>query len=122
MPHTVLYVEDHNLVASTVRVTLEAEGWRVVLCPDGVVALRRLASAARYDLLLTDNHLPDVNGLELVRYARGLPHRARLPVVMFAARDCSRIAYRAGVDAFLKRPEDTSMLVSTIAQFLSRGA
>jgi len=115
MPHTILHVEAHQLVAATVRESLAAEGWRVVLCVDGASALRRLASVAPYDLLLTDNHPPRVNGLELVRYARQLPHRAGLPVVMFAAEDCSRAAYRAGVDAFLKKPEDTKLLVSTVA-------
>ena len=122
MPHTILYIEDHQLVAHAVRDTLEAEGWRVVLCADGAVALRRLTSAAHYDLLLTDNHLPNVNGLELVRYARRLPHRAALPIIMFAAEDCSRIAYRAGVDVFLKKPEDTGLLVSAVARLLFRGA
>lgn len=122
MPHTILYVEDHNLVANTVRDTLDAAGWRVVLCTDAVSALRRLRSTAPYDLLLTDNHLPDVTGLELVRYTRQLPHRAGLPVVMFTATDCSGTAYRAGVDVFLKKPEDSNLLVSTIARLLHRGA
>ena len=40
------------------------------MCVDRAAALTRIASGARYDLLITDNHLPDVNGLESVRYAR----------------------------------------------------
>ena len=119
---TILYVEDHQLVADAVKDMLQAEGWQVVLCADGAVALRRLASAAHYDLLLTDNHLPTVNGLELVRYARQLPHRAALPIIMFAAEDCSRAAYRAGVDVFLKKPEDTGVVGRALARLLFRGA
>jgi CheY-like chemotaxis protein len=42
---TILYAEDHRLVAEAVKETLEAEGWRVVLCYDGGVALRRMASS-----------------------------------------------------------------------------
>jgi two-component system chemotaxis response regulator CheY len=121
MPLTILHVEDHETVADAVRDTLEAEGWRVVTCADGAVALRRLASAARYDLLVTDNQLPHVPGLEVVRYARSLPHRAGLPVVMFTGTDCRGEARRAGVDAFLRKPEDLRELVPTAARLLERG-
>jgi CheY-like chemotaxis protein len=122
MTLTILYVEDHKLVADTVRDTLEAEGWRVVACVDGAAALTKIASGARYDLLITDNHLPHVDGLELVRYARRLKHRSELPIVMFSAADCRARAEQAGVDVFLQKPEDTPRLVPAIKQLLNRGA
>ena len=122
MPLTILHVEDHKVVADAVRDTLEAEGWRVVTCADGAVALNKLAGVAHYDLLITDNHLPHVNGLEVVRYARQLPHRAAMPVVMFTSVDCRAVARRAGVDAFLRKPEDVKELVPTVARLLDRGA
>jgi two-component system chemotaxis response regulator CheY len=115
MPLTILYVEDHRLVAETVTATLEAEGWRVVWCVDGVLALSKLAGAAPYDLLLTDNHLPHLNGLELVRYARTLKHRAALPIVMFSGVDCQTEAEQAGVNVFLRKPTDTAGLIPVIA-------
>ncbi|MFL6211022.1 MAG: response regulator [Pyrinomonadaceae bacterium] len=122
MPHIILYVEDHRLVADAVRDTLEAEGWRVVLCIDGAAALTKIASGARYDLLITDNHLPHVNGLELVRYVRRVQHRAALPVVMFSAVDCAAAAYQAGVNVFLQKPEGITELVNTIRELLHQGA
>jgi CheY-like chemotaxis protein len=122
MPHTILYIEDHKLVADAVKDTLEAEGWRVVACVDGAAALSRVASGARYDLLITDNHLPHVDGLELVRYARRLRHRSELPIVMFSAVDCSEAAYSSGVNAFLKKPEGVNELVSTVRRLLNQGA
>jgi CheY-like chemotaxis protein len=119
---TILYVEDHKLVADAVRDTLEAEGWRVVACVDGAAALSRIVSGARYNLLITDNLLPHVDGLELVRYARRLKHRSELPIVMFSAVDCRAEAEQAGVDVFLRKPEDTQRLVPVIHQLLHRGA
>ena len=119
MPLTILYVEDHRLVADAVRETLEAEGWRVVTCIDGAAALTRLASGARYDLLITDNHLPHVNGLELVRYVRLSKDRAVLPIIMFSAVDCAAEAEQAGVTVFLRKPEDTARLIPVI-QSLAR--
>ena len=122
MPLTILYVEDHKTVADAVKDTLEGQGWRVVMCLDGAAALTRLASGARYDLLITDNHLPHVNGLELVRYARRLKHHEELPIVMFSAVDCRADAEQAGVDVFLRKPEDIQRLIPTINQLINQGA
>lgn len=117
---TILHVEDHKLVADVVKETLELEGWRVVTCSDGAIALRRLASNARYDLLVCDNHLPNVNGLELVRYARQLPHRQHMPVIMRSGTDVEQEAWSAGVDIFLMKPLDAPALVETIRRLLSK--
>src|SRR5919112_6885558 len=103
MPLTILYAEDHRVVAHIVKETLETEGWRVVLCYDGAVAVKRLASEANYDLLLFDNHLPNVNGLELVRYAREFPHRRQTPIIMLSADECEKAARLAGANEFLRK-------------------
>ncbi|HEV2882424.1 MAG TPA: response regulator [Pyrinomonadaceae bacterium] len=118
MPH-ILLVEDHSVVAQAIKETLEDEGWRVTLCGDGAVAVLRLASAASYDLLLCDNQLPSVSGLELVRYARTLPHRKDTPIIMFSASECSRDARMAGVDEYLRKPQDIGKVVETVARLLA---
>jgi CheY-like chemotaxis protein len=118
MPHHILLIEDHKVVAQAVKETLESEGWRVTLCGDGAVAVLRLASEDRYSLLLCDYHLPHVNGLELVRYARTLPRRRGMPIIMFSASECGRDARLAGADEFLRKPQDISRIVETIARWL----
>ncbi|MDQ3802559.1 MAG: response regulator [Acidobacteriota bacterium] len=114
MPLTILYVEDHKVVAEAVRDTLEAEGWRVALCSDGAAAVNRLAGDAGYDVLMFDNHLPNVNGLELVRYARQLPHRRHTPVIMLSASEAKAEARKAGADVFLRKPQDVGLIVETV--------
>ncbi|HYG11159.1 MAG TPA: response regulator [Pyrinomonadaceae bacterium] len=118
MPLTILYAEDHKVVAQAVKETLELEGWRVVVCYDGTAALKRLASEASYDLLMFDNHLPNVDGLELARYARGLEHRQRTPIIMLSANECGGAARRAGADAFIKKPEEAGRIVEIVARLL----
>jgi CheY-like chemotaxis protein len=115
---TVLYAEDHKIVADAVKETLEEEGFRVVLCSDGAVALQRISSTARYDLFIVDNHLPNVNGIELIRHTRQLSHRQTIPIIMLSATDSQREAYQAGVNVFLKKPEGIKKLVESANQLI----
>ena len=119
---TILHIEDHPTVAGAVKATLEAEGWRVVTCTDGAAALNKLAAGTRYDLLITDNDLPHVGGVEIVRYARSLPHLRYTPIIMFSASECGARAREAGVNAYLRKPEDINRLAETVAGLLDRGA
>lgn len=119
-PVTILHAEDHKVVAEAVKETLELEGLRVVTCADGAIAVNRMAGDASYDLLIFDNHLPNVDGLELVRYARGLPHRRRTPIIMLSASEVEAEARRAGVDAFLRKPGDIGRLTETVRRLLAK--
>jgi CheY-like chemotaxis protein len=118
MPH-ILLVEDTQIVADAVRETLEAEGWHVETCADGLAALTRIESGAHYDLLLLDNELPNVGGLELARTARGLAHHKQTPIIMISATECGRAARRAGADAFIRKPEGIGQMVEIVARLLS---
>jgi CheY-like chemotaxis protein len=115
----ILLVEDDEVVAGTVREMLEYQGWKVVVCADGRDALRRISGGARYDLLLLDNELPGVKGVELVRRARKLPHRRRTPIIMLSASDVETEAWRAGVNAFLQKPDRVRELVSVVRRLLN---
>jgi CheY-like chemotaxis protein len=120
-PVSILYAEDNRLVADVVKDTLEAEGWRVEVCADGNAALNRIAGEVHYDLLLLDNELPGVSGLELARYARKLPSYRSTPIIMLSATDCRADARRASVDAFLPKPEGVSQIVEVIMRLLAGG-
>jgi two-component system chemotaxis response regulator CheY len=72
----------------------------------------------RYDLLLLDNELPNVNGLELARSARELPHRKETPIIMLSASEGVRDALLAGANTFLRKPQDIGKIVETVARLL----
>ena len=118
-PLTILHIEDHKVMAEAVGEMLESEGFRVVTCPDGAAAVNRMASNASYDLIIVDNHLPNVQGLELVRHARRLPHRKRTPIIMLSASEVEPEARRAGVDAFLRKPGDIGRLGEIVRHLLA---
>jgi CheY-like chemotaxis protein len=118
----ILCVEDYQVMADAVKETLEELGWTVELCADGTEATRKIESKARYHLLILDNQLPGKNGLELARRARELPHRRRTPIIMLSASDVERDALRAGVNAFLRKPQDIRRLTATVTRLLTKSA
>ena len=112
----VLHVTDDGEGAESVRSALEAEGWRVEICPDGNAALRKLIGEARFDVLLFDGDLPGMSAPELVRRAKTIPGRRSTPVVILSARDCETEAWRAGVAAYLRKPEGLQQVPQIVAR------
>jgi two-component system chemotaxis response regulator CheY len=119
MSLTILCVEDSQLIVRLVCNLLTSEGWRVEVYADGNAALNRLAGAVRYDLLLFDNELPHVSGMELTRYARRLPRYQQTPIIMLSAGDCGNEARGAGVDEFLRKPDEIERLVDAVKKLLN---
>lgn len=115
---SILHAEDSRPIANMVSEMFDAEGWRIELCVDGDTALRKLTSDEPFDLLLVDNELPGLSGLDLVKRTRKMTHRRRTPIVMLSGTDCETEAWRAGVDAFLTKPEQVNDLPSTISRLL----
>jgi len=99
-----------------VRETLALEGWEVETCADGSAAMKRIASGARFDLLLLDYDLPGLNGVQLVQRARKLAHCRRIPIIILSAALDETAARMAGADALLRKPED----ISAVAEAISR--
>jgi CheY-like chemotaxis protein len=117
-PATILYVEDNALVRLTVALLLEDEGWRVETCTDGRAALSKLEGDEGFDLLLLDNNLSDVSGLELATRARRMPHRRGVSIIIFSADCCLSEARRAGADECLRKPEGVSRVVEVVRRLL----
>jgi CheY-like chemotaxis protein len=118
----ILFAEDHETVRLALTETLELEGWRVEACADGRAALALLEGGARYDLLLFDNELPGVCGLELARCARSLAHRRSTPLVIVSASEVGARAKRAGADVFLRKPGGVRVVAATVARLLALSA
>jgi CheY-like chemotaxis protein len=115
---TILYVEDYKLVLLYVKEILEGQGWHVETCQDGTRALEIIKSNNNYDVLILDNSLPGINGIELVRCARRLTHRRRTPIILLSATGSEKAAYRAGADIFLKKPEDVNTITETVRRLI----
>ncbi len=67
----VLAVDDESLIRMSLRIALAREGYDVDTASSGVEAMG-LLDRYEYDLVLLDLRLPDVSGMEVLRYARRL--------------------------------------------------
>jgi two-component system chemotaxis response regulator CheY len=106
-PRQVLLVDDSTTMRQFISATLEAEGdFYVTQAPTGFEALK-LLPRSRFDLIITDINMPDINGLELLRFIRESPHHAKVPVFLISTDSSERDRERGmklGADAYLVKP------------------
>jgi CheY-like chemotaxis protein len=114
----ILYVENNLILSQLVTDMLDLGGFHVWRAENGTAAQIFLRHEQRFALLLVDNELRDTTGLEVVKYARTLPHRKSLPVILFSIEDCAEEAKRAGADEFLRKPHDLFLMVDTIRRLI----
>jgi len=110
----ILHVEDDQQLAKLVDEMLATEECHIEVCADGYSALEKLTGNGQYDVLIVDNEIPGLSGLELVQRARNITRRRRTPIVMLSASDCETEAWGAGVDEFLKKPEQMGQLPAAV--------
>ncbi|HEY6803390.1 MAG TPA: response regulator [Pyrinomonadaceae bacterium] len=114
----ILHVEDDPSIAALVREIVEHEGWAITQAIEGTAALEELGSGAEYDLLLVDQDLPGLTGLELIQHVHSMFHLRYMPIIMMSGALDDAIALNAGADAFLRKPRGIESLVETISGLL----
>lgn len=115
---TILHVEDHKDVAKLVEDLLAADRFRIERCVNGLTAWEILKGKSRYDILIVDNNLPGLSGLELVLLVRNLPHRRKMPIIMLSGDDVEKEAWRARVNAFVSKSQAVDKLSLAVARVL----
>ncbi len=118
-PLRILYAEDMRELRQVAQMSLTRQGYLIDCCVDGAAALERLGAAPdAFDVLITDHHMPNMNGLELVRALRRT-HPFAGKIVVFCSELSPQVsaAYASlGVDAFLKKPVFPSALREVLAR------
>jgi CheY-like chemotaxis protein len=109
----VLVADDSKVVRVKLGRLLAQHGFQVMLAEDGLAALRQMQLQVPH-VLLTDAEMPGLDGLQLTRKVRSLPHMAHVPVLMISSADGSLgdAARAAGVTALLGKPYDEDQLLA----------
>ena len=112
-PHSVLVVDDSNVLRSILKEELEAEGFAVHLAETGERGLE-LARDQRPDIVLLDLMLPEGDGYEVCRILKGDEALSHIPVLILSARNELKdklAGFEAGADDYLTKPFFTKELV-----------
>ena len=116
----ILVVDDERNIRNNLRMVLEADGYKVDTASNGDDALLRVKDG-RYDIVFVDIQMPKMDGLELLRYLRGL--RPKMPVVMLTAYGTVRRAVEAmklGAVDFIEKPFDPKAIQLLCQEILER--
>jgi len=111
----ILLAEDNPINMMLIRELLRRRGHRVTEVTTGTAAVQAMLEN-RYDLLLTDIHMPGMDGIEATRAIRAgeaRTGRARTPIVALTADALDggkRVCQEAGMDGFLIKPVDPAEL------------
>jgi DNA-binding response OmpR family regulator len=115
----VLVFEDYPVTRGLLQDVLESSGYAVEAAADGASALARI-HGSEIDIVLLDQMLPLVHGLELCRQLRGASRDVYLPVIMLTALEGEshrRAAVAAGVDVYLTKPFDVDELLYAVGRW-----
>ena len=109
-------IDDHNDVRQLLQFALKQEGYEVSLSHDGQSALKVLESESP-DLILSDLHMPQMDGYQLFMRIREMPHLRETPFVCITGQHDEKERRRAmelGVDDFIFKPIDADELVALV--------
>lgn len=120
----ILYAEDVRELRDLARAVFTREGHTVDCVCDGLEALDRLTRQPNhFDLLITDHHMPRINGLDLVKNLRGSPFRGKIMVFSSELNPCIAAEYHElNVDRILFKPVYPSFLRQAIADLFPAAA
>ena len=117
-----LYVDDDEVVALTLQLLLERQGYRVTRRANGLQALAALqASPSTFDLVITDHNMPGMSGLALAESLR--EHWPSLPVIItsgYVTDELQQRAAAAGVRAVLLKEFAVERIAALLQSVLAR--
>ncbi len=120
-----LVVEDNELNLEIASTLLKEAGFEVDTAENGKIAVEKVeaASADRYDLILMDIQMPEMDGYEATRRIRALPDakKAALPIVAMTANafeDDRKNALHAGMNGHIAKPLDIQKLFQVLSELL----
>lgn len=120
MSKTILTVDDSISIRQMVSHTLKAAGYTVTEAVDGEDGLKK-ANASSFNLILTDQNMPRMDGVTLIKSLRSVPKYKTVPILMLTTEsgDAMKAQGRAaGATGWLVKPFDPVKLLEVVKKVL----
>jgi len=119
---TVITVDDSSAIRMMISFTLRTAGHEVIQAADGLDALNQLKTRG-VDLVITDVHMPQMDGIELTRRLRGLPIHKSTPILLLTTESDPAMKAKgkeAGATGWLVKPFQQDQLLAVVAKVFAR--
>jgi two-component system chemotaxis response regulator CheY len=119
MAKTALVVDDSPTMRNMVKLCLEGDKFEVSTAQDGVKAFK-LANNTKYDVIITDINMPNMDGIELIRMLREESEANKFtPILVLTTEggDAAKSAGKlAGASGWIVKPFEPEILVKAAAK------
>ena len=116
---TILLVEDDRMITAMLTEFLQLEGYTVLPAAHGGEGLTQLQHHT-VDLVLSDVHMPELNGVAFYEHLRADPTYRVQPFIFMSALRPPDLTTADPYLAFLPKPLDLATLLSTIARMIEQ--
>jgi len=121
MSQRTLIIDDEPHVRHMMRLTLETAGYEVGEAADGPQGLAAFGNGATWDVVLLDQKMPGIDGLEVLRRLKERAPTARvIMVTAFASIELAVEAMKLGATDFMRKPMTPELLRNTVAAALTK--
>lgn len=120
MAKTILAVDDSGSLRQMLVFSLKASGYQVVEAVDGKDGLEK-AKLQPFDLVLTDQNMPNMDGLTLIRSLRAVPSYQKVPILMLTTESSDEMKAKgraAGANGWLVKPFDPQRLTEVVRKVI----
>jgi CheY-like chemotaxis protein len=112
----ILILDDDDGILAISRFILEEKGWDVATSSDCVNIIEKVKNAAP-DIILMDNQIPDIGGIQATKLIKQEDDLKDIPVILFTAHnDIEKMAKEAGTNFFLSKPLDLQEFEDTLVK------
>ena len=120
MVKSILIVDDDEMVLMALNELLQPEGYEIDSVNSGSEAMKKIYNR-KYDLLMLDIIMPEMNGLELCKNIREREDYSEIPIIFLTAKsqeEDKALGLEAGANLFLSKPISPRKLIEIVGETL----
>ncbi|MGB3006319.1 MAG: GAF domain-containing protein, partial [Chitinophagaceae bacterium] len=117
---TILVVDDDDSIRSLLQQELNDAGYLIDQASNGKEALECIRKN-KPDLIILDVMMPEMNGFDVAAILKNDPETMDIPIIVLSVVQDKARGFRIGVDRYLTKPIDTTLLFSEVGALLEQG-